>query len=329
MKSSSPLGLSLKMDEKVDDLLLFWCLPPASTLQLKSSFSFPLFRFEGLCDNDDFPTNTLPQCCPLCYLLWCKFLTFDCFVKHFFSSLKKFILLSSIYFNSWKVIVFIPVIRSVDLNVFADIFFFFHCKTFVSAAFWGSLIPILIFILWICLHACIHFPVTTELRLWFSEGASSQVHLSSLLNRMLHSMLMPVEHKKNLSLHHSSSRQRWFKQTSVFYDMLLESFSVLFFFIFFFYKTPGCCLQPSGRSPTQSRFVKCRTDCCLSRKFSCSSQGNAVVQLDRSLDLSHLHCRGPLLPVAWFVVRHATLGRQLHSAPTSIFTWSPKHFSRE
>lgn len=119
--------------------------------------------------------------------------------------------------------------------------------------------------------------------------------------------------KKNLRMLQSSIRQRWFKQTSVFCAMLLESFSV-----FFFCKTPGCCLQPSGHSPTQSRFVKCRTDCCLSRKFSCSSQGNAVVQLDRSLDLSHLHCRGPLLPVTWFVVRNATLGRQLHSPPPDL-----------
>lgn len=106
--------------------------------------------------------------------------------------------------------------------------------------------------------------------------------------------------------------------------MLLESFTA-FFFCLFLLQTPGCCLPPSGHSPTQSRFVKCCTDCCPSRRFSCSSPRNAVVRRCISMDLCHLHNWSPLWPVAWFVVGHRARGGKLNNpeafTANNFFSW--------
>ena len=209
-------------------------------------------------------------------------------------------------------------------------FFFFYRKTFVSAAFWGSLISILIFIfmdLSTCTYTCPCHNRTRLVILWGSFLAGSPVTTAEQ-DAARHADACWML-KKNLSLHHSSSLQRSFKQTSVFLRHALRIFQSFFFF-FFFCKTPGCCLQPSGHSPTQSRFVKCRTDCCLSRKFSCSSQGNAVVQLDRSLDLSHLHRRGSVVACRLICGQTSHSGKaaalrhllDIHKEPKTLFQWT-------
>ena len=136
---------------------------------------------------------------------------------------------------------------------------------FVSAASRGCLISTLIFCSFIRLHACSCFLATTKLYVWFSEGALLQVHLSSGLSWQ-EDWHWSLFHTKNISMRDGSSLQRSLNQTTVFCVTHFESFIA-------FLQTPGCCLLPSGHSPTQSRFVKCCTDCCLSRNFSCSSQG--------------------------------------------------------
>lgn len=58
-----------------------------------------------------------------------------------------------------------------------------------------------------------------------------------------------------------------------------------------FLQTPGCRLMPSGHSPTWSRFVKCFTECSISRKLSAAKECCCSVRLT----LRHLHNQGPIV----------------------------------
>lgn len=164
-------------------------------------------------------------------------------------------------------------------------------------------------LLLICPCACSHNSTCSPLRDFSPVPSTNQDGVMLFTSAVM--LRLCLFYTKNISLHYDSSLQCSFNQTTVTY---LGSFIA-------FLQTPGCCLMPSGHCPTQSRFVKCFTECCISRKFSCSSQGMLLFSFTHGS--RHLHSRGPLFPVA-VCGRTSSPGKEAVSCPLqcSVFSWS-------